>query len=311
MKLNTTENIHGIMQGFSTLTTEAEDGCRTALHNGTLFCVYLGKGRKIMYMIKPPEGSWGSPASLVRAASSNTNYVIEGQPADTEHSHYTINTTDYDNIPSLVSFNDKLWLIYTDELGSTEFHSWDESHASFKYVRQRALDIVESASYAQLNNILYMFYKLHDSSNIYSTYTTDMEHWSKPALVKKDGVKSVSTYLSPVAITYQGLIHLIYKDRDGGFFLLKGDGEYWTSPIAFIGADYGHSPGIAVHNGLLKLVFCNLSKASSLALYQYSYDGNALSPVVASTMLSAGGSPALSTQDGKLIAIYLETAPTS
>ncbi|KFE52004.1 hypothetical protein [Pseudomonas syringae] len=310
MKLNTTENIHGIMQGFSTLTAEAEDGCRTALHNGTLFCVYLGKGRKITYIMKPQEGRWGDPALLVRAASNNTNYVVEGQPADTEHSHYTVNTTDYENIPSLVSFNNKLWLIYTNELGSTEFHAWDESHASFVHAHERALDIVESATYAQLNNILYMFYKLHDSSNIYSTHTTDMELWSKPALVKKDGVKSVSTYLSPVAITYQGLIHLVYKDRDGGFFLLKGDGECWTSPIAFIGADYGHSPGIAVHNGLLKLVFCNLSKATSNALYQYSYDGNALSPVVASTRLSAGGSPALSTQGGKLVATYLESAPT-
>lgn len=309
MKINTTENIHGIMQGFSTLTTEAEDGCRTALHNGTLFCVYLGKDRKIMYMMKPPEGHWGSPNVLTHAALGN-NYVVDGQPADLEHPNQTVYTTAYDNIPSLVSFNNKLWLIHTGEFGSTEFHAWDDSHAAFVYVRQRALDIVESATYAQLNNILYMFYKVHDSSNIYASYTTDMEKWSRPTLIKKDGIHPVKTYLSPVAITYQGLIHLIYKDSEGGFFLLKGDGERWTSPIAFIGADYSHAPGIAVHNGLLKLAFCNLVAATSPVLYQYSYDGNALSPVVASTMLSAGGSPGLSTQDGKLVATYLETAPT-
>lgn len=311
MKINTTENIHGIMHGFSTLTTDAEDGCRTASHNGTLFCVYLGKDRKIMYIMKPGGGTWGEPILLAHSTPGNSNYVVEEEPANLQHSHGTPYTIANDNIPSLVSFNSKLWLIYTDEFGSTEFRAWDESHTSFVYVRQRALNIGESATFAQVNNMLYMFYKLHDSSNIYSTHTPDMEHWSEPALVKKDGISTVKTYLSPVAITYQGLIHLVYKDREGGVFLLKGDGNYWTSPIAFIAADYSHSPGIAVHNGLLKLVFCNLSKTTSTALYQYSYDGNALSPVVASTMLSAGGSPALSTQDGKLIATYLERARTA
>lgn len=309
MKLNSTENIHGIMQGFSTVTTEAQDGCRTALHNGTLFCVYLGTNRKITYLSKAQNGNWGTPTVLAYSTPSNSNYVIEEQSANNDHSPTFVYSTAHDNIPSLVSFNNQLWMIYTDEFGSTEFRAWDESHASFVYVRQRALNICESATFAPLNNMLYMFYRLHDSSNIYSTHTADMEHWSEPALVKKDGINAVNTYLSPAAITYQGLIHLIYKDREGGFFLLKGDGACWTSPIALIGADYSHSPGIAVHNGLLKLVFCNLAKSNSPNLYQYSYDGNALSPVVASTMLSAGGSPALSTQNGKLVATYLESAP--
>jgi hypothetical protein len=263
-----------------------------------------------MYLMKPQHGSWGDPIMLAHTSPSNSNYVVEEQPANQEHSYSTVYNTANDNIPSLVSFKNKLWLIYTDEFGSTEFRAWDESHATFVYMRQRALNIGESATFAQLNNMLYMFYKLHDSNNIYCTHTPDMEHWSEPALIKKDGVNTIKSYLSPVAIAYQDLIHLVYKDHLGGFFLLKSDGEHWTSPIAFIGADYGHSPGIVVHNGLLKLVFCNLSKAPSPALYQYCYDGNALSPVVASTMLSAGGSPALSTQDGKLIATYLETSPT-
>lgn len=309
MKLNSTENIHGIMQGFSTLTTEAEDGCRTALHNGTLFCVYLGKGRKITYLRKAQNSEWGAPVVLAYPTPSNSNYVTEEQSINNDQSYTSVYSTAQDNIPSLVSFNNKLWLIYTDEFGSTEFRTWDESHAAFVYVRQRALNIGESATFAQINNMLYMFYKLHDSSNIYFTHTLDMEHWSEPALIKKDGINAAKTYLSPVAITYQGLIHLIYKDREGGFFLLKSDGKIWTSPIAFIGADYGHSPGIAVHNGLLKLVFCNLAKAATPVLYQYGYDGNAISPVVASTMLSAGGSPALSTQNGKLAVTYLESAP--
>ena len=309
MNLNCTENIDGIMQGFTTLTADAEDGCRTAVHNGTLFCVYLGPGREITYMVKPQNGSWGRPIILEYATANNNNYVVEGQHGNPQSQDPAVYTGNNENIPSLVSFNNELWLIYTDEFGSTEFRAWDESHASFVYRRQRGLTIEHSATFAQLNNTLYMFYKLHHATNIYCTHTLDMEKWSAPALVKKDGIKTIKSYLSPVAITYQGLIHLIYKDLEGGFYLLKSDGQHWTSAIPFIGADYGHSPGIAIHNGLLKLAFCNLAKATSPALYQYSYDGNALSPVVASTLLSAGGSPALCTQDGKLVATYLERAP--
>lgn len=283
MKLNSTENLHGILQGFSTLTADTEGDCRTALHNGTLYCVYVGEGRKIKYMTKPQNANWGRPTTL------------EGN---------TIST----NLPSLVSFNNRLWLINTDEQ-STVIRVWDESHAAFLYRRRQTPNIDQSATFAQLNNKLYIFYKVRDGHNIYCTTTLDMENWSKSIPIKKGGPNTINTYTSPVAITYQGLIHLFYKDTQGGFFLLKSDGENWTSPIPFIVADYGHSPGIAVHNGLLKLVFCNLSNTPSRVLYQYCYDGNSLSPVVASTMLSASGSPALSTQDGQLIAVYREGTP--
>ncbi|KPW73799.1 MULTISPECIES: hypothetical protein [Pseudomonas syringae group] len=306
MKLNSTENLHGIMQGFTTLTSDAADDCRTALHKGNLFCVYLGEDRQIKYIIKSPHANWGNPTALGYAHPSNSGYVLEDPSEAQEIVHVSMHPLDNHTTPSLVSFQEQLWLIFTDPYGSTEFRIWDESKASFKYKHQRALTIEHSATYAQLNNRLYMFYKLHGSKNIYCSHTPDMENWTAPEVVKKDGINTIKSNLSPVATTYQGLIHLIYKDIEGGFFLIKSDGECWTSSIALVPADYHHSPGIAVHNGLLKLAFCNLAKAKHPALYQYSFDGNALSAVVASTMLTAGGSPALSTQNGKLVAVYLE-----
>lgn len=309
MKLNSTENMHGIMQGFSTLTADANDGCRTAVHNGVLYCVYLSGRREIMYMIKRPNMNWENPVVLEHASARNA-YSIDPLPADAQSSFVAEYITRKGNLPSLVSFNNLLWLIYTDDIGTTVFRAWSENHATFLPEHQQELDIEHSASFAQLNNTLYMFYKYHGNSDIYYSHTSDMEHWSTPFIIKTDHSDTIASNLSPVAITYQGLIHLFYKDQHGGFFLLKSDGEHWTSPIAFISGDYLHSPGITVHNGLLKLAFCSLSHAPSTALYQYTYDGNALGPVVASMQLRAGGSPALNTQDGKLIATYLESDPT-
>lgn len=287
MNLNSTGNIHGILQGSTKLATDASSGgsCRTELHNGTLYCVYVNNQQHITYIMKPQYATWGTSIKLEPATVS-------------------------ENTPSLVSFNGTLWLIHTNTAGNTVFSAWDESKATFIYVREKTFEISQSASFAQVNDKLHMFYKLSTSSNIFSASTSDMETWSRPVMIKKDGTHSILTNISPVAITYQGLIHLIYKDKDGGFFLLKSDGEYWTSRIALIGADYHHSPGITVHNGLLKLVFTNFSSTPPFDLSQYSYDGSSLSPVVASTVLSAFNSPALSTQDGTLIATFMEPSST-
>ncbi|CAM3222399.1 hypothetical protein BZK31_01715 [Pseudomonas floridensis] len=306
MKLNSAANIHGILSEFNTITDDAVSGCRTALHNDSLFCAYLGEGRRVMYVMKPQFAPWGTPLQLKHFSGSTTE-TPEEEPATNEVHDAPEIIGNKTNVPSLVSFNKKLWLVYTDDSASTVIRAWSDSHAAFLPVHRLNLNIEQSATFAQLNDVLYMFFKLHDSPNIWYIQTTDMKEWTKPALLKKNESDTISTYLSPVAITYQGLIHIIYKDKNGGFFLLKSDGEAWTSPIAFIGADFAHSPGITIHNGLLKLVFCNLSSTSSSELHQYGYDGNALSPVVLSRGLSASGSPSLDTQDGLLIATYLES----
>lgn len=304
MRVNSSESLHGIFQGFSTLGEHAIDGCRIAQHKGSLFCVYVGTNREIMYAIKPSSAPWQTPL-LAKHDSAHDGYMAIEPVENPVPAAFSLASN---NVPSLVSFKDALWMIYTDDAGSTVFRRWDEHRSEFILIRERALTVQQSASFAQLNDTLYMFYKVASSNNIICASTTDMEHWSRPRLIKKDGINTVTSNVSPAAITYQGLIHLVYKDTKGGFYLVKSDGEHWTGAIALIPADYTHSPGIAVHNGLLKLVFCNLPNAASSALYQYSYDGNALSPVMPSTLLSATGTPALSTQDGKLIVTYLETS---
>ncbi|MCS5516486.1 hypothetical protein NWF32_20495 [Pseudomonas qingdaonensis] len=93
----------------------------------------------------------------------------------------------------------------------------------------------------------------------------------------------------PIAIVYQGLIHLFYKDGDGRTLLVKYDGKQaWTEPRVFIEQAYPFMPGVTVHAGLLKLAFTrSIANADGRALYQYAYDGNTLSPATVSSNLAA------------------------
>ena len=63
--------------------------------------------------------------------------------------------------------------------------------------------------------------------------------------------------------------------------------------------------GVTVHAGLLKLAFTrSIANADGRALYQYAYDGNALSPATVSSNLAATERVGLGVLDGELFALF-------
>jgi hypothetical protein len=277
MNLQVTTNSQGILSGSTSIAPNTAAGCRATLHNGTLFCVYRADTFGRVQIIKKPQGeAWQSPEPQSRMSA------IE--------------------LPVLVSFNDTLYLFYKAADEVTYVCTYDERLGRFKQTEQLDVVVVETPSFAVLNGVLNMFYKTPAGRNIYHRRTTDVHSWAEQPIIKKDGVNTAITELSPVAITYQNLIHLIYQDDDSSETLLqKTDGGVWSGPARLVAKHYAHSPGVAVHNGLLKLIYADASHV----LHQYAYDGNAISPVVPSTSLKCDtASPALAVQDGFLTALY-------
>lgn len=277
MELQVTTNSHGVLSGSTSIAPNILAGCRATLHNGTLFCVYRADTFGLVHIIRKPQGeSWQSAEPQARM-----NAV---------------------ELPTLVSFNHTLYLFYKTANELTYVCTYDERLGRFKQTDHINVVIAETPSFAVLNGVLNMFYKTPASRNIYHRRTTDVRSWAEQPVLKKDGVNTAITELSPVAITYQNLIHLIYQDDLSGESLLqKTDGGVWSGPARLVTRHYEHSPGIAVHNGLLKLIYTD----DSHVLHQYTYDGNSISPVVPSTSLRCDtASPALAVQDGFLTALH-------
>ncbi|WP_460044249.1 hypothetical protein [Pseudomonas sp. S2_H01] len=277
MNLQVTTNSQGILSGSTSIAPNIAAGCRATVHNGTLYCVYRADTFGRVHLIKKPQGeAWQSPEPQSRMSA------IE--------------------LPSLASFNGTLYLFYKAANDVTYVCTYDEGLGKFKQTDQLDVVVTETPAFAELNGVLHMFYKGPSGRNIYHQRTTDVRDWTAQPIIKTDGVNTAVTELSPVAITYQNLIHLIYQDDvSGESHLQKNDGGAWSGPARLIARQYAHSPGIAVHNGLLKLIYTDASHV----LHQYAYDGNAVSPLVPSTSLKCDtASPALAVQDGFLTALY-------
>jgi hypothetical protein len=277
MDLHVTSNRHGILNGFTSIASNTSPGCRATLHKGTLFCVYRADTFGSVQIIKQPPGqTWHSPEP-----QSRMNAV---------------------ELPTLVSFNNELYLFYKAANDATYVCIYDERLGRFKQIDQLDIVVTETPSFAELNGVLHMFYKRTTGRNIYHRRTTNLHDWAEQPVIKRDGVNTAVTDMSPVTITYQNLIHLVYQDDvSGQTFLQKTDGGLWSAPLRLVVRKYDHSPGIAIHNGLLKLIYADASQV----LHQYCYDGNSISPVVPSVSLKClVASPALVVQDGFLTAIY-------
>jgi hypothetical protein len=286
MNLNYTQNLHGILSGSTLLDEASSESCRMTLHKNTLYCAYLSGGEIRMSSRQPSSTHWnvGTPST------------------------HLVSTL----IPGLVSFKDQLVMVYKNTSGNATVCKYDETMQTFTQTSVIRDGLSQTPTFAVLNGVLHMFYKRPGFSSIFHSSTTNLVTWTGWKTIQKDKDNNAYTYLSPVATLYQNLIHLIYEDReDKKVYLLKSDGENWTSSILLINRRYGHSPGLTVHNGLLKLIFIGKDNR----LDQYTYDGNAVSPAIPSSGLQSGsGSPGLAVQDGALVAVfpgYVPPTPSS
>lgn len=288
MKCWYTSSRYGILNNSYSTSADMKSTCRVVNYKGTLFAVYIreGDGDKVGFIIKPSAAGWASPLDVGAESHSGT--------------------------PAVFVFKNKLYVLCSGEYHARELITapklaeYDDLSGRFS-VSDFATQFDGTPSLVELNGRLYMFYKGVEGSSILWKSTTDMSTWSEPQAVKIDGVNDLRTELEPVAISYQGLIHLVANMGGAqGTMLIKFDGDSaWARGRVFIEAPYSSTPGLAVHNGLLRIVFSGLIDArSDRALHQYCYDGNSLSAPDVSLNLGAKYEVSMAVQDGLLYVLY-------
>jgi len=288
-KIWTTSSPHGILDHSFPTAGATEEACRVAHFRGRLYCVYIDGVREL-------DG--------IKVISKASTAGLWSQPA-------VVSETPARWAPCIFTFRDQLHVLYATTLGTTDLLTLDEASGLFVFNRALNLSLEMTPSLAEVAGRLLMFFHVHENAvNVWQRSTLDLKEWSRSETVKVDGVHSLHSYLSPVAITYQRLIHLVYKDSAGGFHLLKFDGvRQWSRAQRLLDNDYPCSPAAVVHNGLLKLLFTQATAASEgpkahYEIHQYAYDGNVLGPVTVSTALGATNSPGAAVQDGVLHVLY-------
>ncbi|MFV2947409.1 hypothetical protein [Pseudomonas japonica] len=288
-KIWTTSSPHGIFDHTYETAAATEEGCRAVHFKGRLYCAYIDGVRDL-------DG--------VKFISRASNASLWSEPA-------TVSDIPARAQPCIFVFKEQLHVVYPTTLGTTELLTLDEASGLFVLTRTLALSVAGTPAVAVLEGRLQLFHHVIGSpTNLWCRSTLDLDEWSRAEVVKHDGTYSIATRLDATAITYQRLIHLIYKADAGGFHLLKYDGSrQWTRAQLLLPNDYPDTPAAVVHNGLLKLFFNEASgdtpqAGASYNVHQYAYDGNVLGPVTVSTHLGATNSIGAAVQDGVLNILY-------
>lgn len=288
-KIWTTSSPHAIFDHSYKTAATTEEGCRAVHFKGRLYCVYIDGLRDL-------DG--------VKFISRASNASLWSGPG-------TVSDTPARAQPCIFVFRDQLHVIYASTLGTTLLLTLDEASGLFVLTRTLALNLAGTPSAAVLEGRLQLFYHaIGSETNLWCRSTLDLNEWNRAEVVKRDGNYSIATRLDSTAITYQRLVHLIYKDAAGGFYLLKYDGiRQWTRAQLLLGNDYPDPPAAVVHNGLLKLFFNEATgdtkqAGASYNVHQYAYDGNVLGPAIVSTHLGATNSIGAAVQDGVLNILY-------
>lgn len=260
MNLYYTSNAPGIFNhSFNTGAAIQSGGCRALVYGGVMFCVFRGGAAKgaIQFISRSIDGNqWSAPADI---------------PLDKEEGQ----------LPELFIFQGTL---YVFQSGGTSIYQnsslavYDRGSKRFERV-PFGHHFDGTPSIVEFKGHLHVFFRVPEKNWIMQRRSTDLEQWRAAYKVKGLGV-NVTASDNPVAIAYQGLIHLFYKDDAGQTMLVKYDGEdAWTQPRVFIEQAYGYMPSVTIHNGLLKLVYSHhIGSGDDFAVYQYAYDGNSLSP---------------------------------
>lgn len=288
MKIWCTSSRYGILNNSTSLPADLKSGCRLVNYKGALFCAYIseGDGYQVKVIVKPSGSGWENPIEVGAESLSG--------------------------VPSIFVFNDKLYVLCSGEIHPRELTvaarlaAYDDLSGTFT-VTDFSTSVDGTPSLVTLNGKLHMFYKELGSRQVLWKSTRDMVTWSDAQVVTSDGATALMCACDPAAISYQGLIHLMARDESSqGTRLLKFDGESaWTRASTLIDSNYGYAPGMTVHNGLLKMAFTAWKKdLNNRAIFQYSYDGNALSTVDISLNLGAKFDVSMAVQDGILYVLY-------
>lgn len=281
-KIWATVSPHGILDNTCATAAVTDDSCRVASHRGTLYCVYVdgpGLPGPIRYITRTALSDWSEPKALGEL-----------------HSHFC---------PAIFTFAERLHVLVPGVLGRAALMTLNPTSGQFELDSWLDMNMAATPSSAVLAGRLYLFFKLKDSTNLQYRSTSDLANWSKAAYVKSDRSNTARSHQSAVTITYQGLIHLFYKDVGGNFYLIRFDGDgHWTRGQQLLQERFNHTPAAVVHNGLLKLLFSDKQGVAEYDIHQYAYDGNVLGPATVSTELGAAKSIGAAVLDGVMHVLY-------
>ncbi|OUM22500.1 hypothetical protein B8W70_27290 [Pseudomonas sp. 1239] len=281
MQLCYAANMHGIFnRAFPTEAQPVAGGCRVVVHRGVLYCAYNAGGNVAEFVAKVSGiDVWTTPTVLPLMVTPSRSLA-------------------------LFVFKDKVHAFRSDNQGVFTLAAYNDTLMGFEPLTL-SQPMHGSPSLVEFQGQLYAFYRHGYTKQIECLNSEDLENWGNGPVFRARGV-AVTTPDDPIAIVYQGLIHLFYKDGDGRTLLLKYDGQQaWTEPRVFIEQAYPFMPGVTVHAGLLKLAFTrSIANADGRALYQYAYDGNTLSPATVTSNLTATERVGLGVLNGELFALF-------
>ena len=281
MNLYSTETSSFFLNRSYQTPAVSEGGCRMVEFAGRLYCVYVDGTHElgpVKFMSRSLGSEWSEPLSVFSELRSRQT-------------------------PHIFVFNARLHVLAVSELGVAVLATFDAVTGRFVTQDDVTLpsNMLMTPTSALHRGTLYLFFVWGDGYVMFVS-TADLKHWSVMRSVTEVGIP-VRTNMSPVALSYQGLIHIVYKAKKGGFYLIKSDGEDNTRPQLLVADDYNHSPGVAIHNGMLTLVFG--SRADALGdLYHYRYDGNVIGQPMRSSVLAATDSPGAAILESRMVLVY-------
>lgn len=220
------------------------------VYAGVLFCVFRAADLDgaVQFITRPlSTQTWSTPATV---------------PLDKQDGQ----------LPDIFVFKDKVYAfqsgngdLYQDSsLAVYDRESGTFQGTPFKHHFDGTPSIVEFKGY------LHVFLRVPGKNWIMHRRAKDLADWRTVSKIESPA-DNVTTIDDPVAIAYQGLIHVFYKDEAGRTMLVKYDGENaWTVPRVFITQAYAFMPAVTIHNGLLKLVFSrSIPSEDGYPVYQY------------------------------------------
>lgn len=267
MHIYYTASVNGILNHSYSTPAETEGSCRVASHQDELFCLFIASGAHDAipcFIKKSASGTWTQPQPIHEGAAVSS-------------------------VPGVVCFNGGLYAVMARDSQSALVAKYNPVSDGFE-VRALPISIVQTPALSVLNDRLFLFYKVAQDNTVRVRSTTNLIDWTPEKTVLRDASQQLVSDLSPVACTYQGLVHLLCRDVQG-FHLCKCDAEEnWTRAQLIVPYSHSNSPAMVVHNGLLNIIFSRRSNDTGNDLYRYCYDGNSLSLPVCSTHLSASRS---------------------
>lgn len=277
---------------YSTNSKETSHVGHLIAYKDKLYCFYIVdnalNGSNIFYMTKDKNGSWSESKPVGKLGDNNTTLSID-------------------------LYGDKI-LIASGTSNDIKLITYEKD--SFSNIITHNIRFSYNFSLSIFNNKINLFlrgadedgiwhFELEEENNKYKNLGK-VKYWEGWSSFSKE----IHASVSPKTIVYQGLLYLIYAapDKDGWYYV-KLDKGSWSYPTRFTRINYSHSPGLAIHNGLLKVAFVGsidkrTDRLSDRTIYQYCFDGNSWSLPAVSTHLLAGNGVNMASYMGDLFAVY-------